>query len=201
MTQDLNHSLNEMISKQIIPRDALEKRIVNDPLWREGCNWGIPRKGHPEGAVIYHIAEVLQNVALLEKELSPELIRSLRLITLFHDTYKYLVDPMAPKRGDNHHARIARKCAASFPLEERELMVIETHDDAYHIWNAVNNGMAAEKVQSRLDHLFLLNEPHLSLYYYFYCCDNRTGNKDQRPLAWFESMLPESIEKIDLIVS
>ena len=38
-----------------------ERRIVTDDEWRRGAAWGVPRPGHPEGAVVHHVAEVLAN--------------------------------------------------------------------------------------------------------------------------------------------
>ena len=41
---------------------AVEHQIVADPEWQRGVLWGTPRPGHPEGQVVHHIEDVLQNV-------------------------------------------------------------------------------------------------------------------------------------------
>jgi len=49
--------------KQILkPENGIEEAIVAHPDFVEGCNYGKPRSGHPEGKVIYHIKEVLINI-------------------------------------------------------------------------------------------------------------------------------------------
>ena len=61
----------------------VERAIAADPEWQEGVEWGTARRGHPEGAVKHHIADVLANV---EREAtSPDERRRLRLAALLHD--------------------------------------------------------------------------------------------------------------------
>ena len=43
---------------------------MDDPDWQRGVRWGRPRRGHPEGTVLAHIHEVLDNVDRLAD--SPE---------------------------------------------------------------------------------------------------------------------------------
>src|SRR5689334_3385027 len=75
----------------------LERRIAADPAWQKGVAWGIPRTGHLEGPIKYHIADVLAN--LDRQHLDKEERRALRLVALVHDTFKYQVDETRPKIG------------------------------------------------------------------------------------------------------
>jgi hypothetical protein len=60
-----------------------EHRIVSDAEWLRGASWGDPRPGHPEGAVVHHVAEVLTNV---DRYSGPgEERRRLRIVGLTHD--------------------------------------------------------------------------------------------------------------------
>src|SRR6266700_5235887 len=107
----------------------LEKRIAADPAWQEGVLWGIPRTGHLEGAIKYHIADVLAN---LDRQcLNDEERHFLRLVVLVHDTFKYQVDETRPRIGKNHHAYIARKFAERYVDDPVLLDIIELHDEAY----------------------------------------------------------------------
>ncbi|HYZ88265.1 MAG TPA: hypothetical protein VE620_03110, partial [Myxococcales bacterium] len=40
----------------------LERRIAADSEWQEGIEWGEAERGHPEGAVKNHVADVLASV-------------------------------------------------------------------------------------------------------------------------------------------
>ena len=49
--------------KQIIkPENGIEEAIIANPDFVTGVEYGKPRSGHPEGKVLYHIKEVLENI-------------------------------------------------------------------------------------------------------------------------------------------
>jgi hypothetical protein len=164
----------------------LEARIVADPAWQEGARWGEPRLGHPEGSVASHISEVLANV---DRHAIDEDDRArLRLAALVHDTFKYQVDQTKPKRGDNHHAMLARRFAEGY-LDDPDLLdVIELHDEAYNSWSkGVCSGdwaSAEDRARALIDRL----GSRLPFYLRFYRADNQTGSKSQEPLEWFEQL-------------
>ena len=98
---------------EIEAHSDLEVCIMEDSNWQEGLFFGKPRHGHPEGKIIKHIYEVLENVESLRPRISTQDYRDLRLITLLHDTFKHKVDESKPRIAENHHAHIARKFAES----------------------------------------------------------------------------------------
>jgi hypothetical protein len=167
----------------------LEKRICADPEWQQGVVWGVPRTGHLEGPVMYHIADVLANVdrqATTEQER-----RDLRLIALVHDAFKYRVDPLKPKVGENHHAFIARKFAERYISDPVLLEIIELHDEAYNSWRLGALRGKWDRAEERANRLITRLGPSWPLYLRFFRCDNRTASKDRAPLAWFEQFLRE----------
>jgi len=94
--------------KQIIkPENGIETAICDDAEFIKGCMYGRPRPGHPEGQVIYHIKEVLENIEKFYAD--DEDRQDLRLIAILHDTFKFKVDQTQPKSGENHHGMIARR--------------------------------------------------------------------------------------------
>lgn len=169
----------------IKPETALESAIMNDPLFLQGANWGVPRRGHPEGQVIYHIEEVLVNI---DKYSEGNTREKLRLIAITHDTFKFKVDSAKPRYGENHHAMIARRFAESYISDRQVLDVIELHDEAYNAWV---KGKKSDwlKAESRLNNLIDRLGDALPLFRVFYRCDNETGNKRQDNIIWFESCL------------
>ena len=110
----------------------LERSIAADPEWQAGVVWGVPRAGHLEGPVMYHIADVLANIDRACPAATDR--RMLRLIALLHDTFKYKVDEHKPRVGKNHHAHIARVFAERYISDPVLLDIIELHDVAYHCW-------------------------------------------------------------------
>lgn len=178
-----------MITTIIKPETALESQIINDPLFVQGASWGVPRRGHPEGQVVYHIEEVLSNV---DKYAESNTREKLRLIALIHDTFKFKVDSTRPRTGENHHAMIARRFAENYISDQHTLDVIELHDEAYNAWV---KGMNTDwkKAEARADALLQRLGDALPLYRVFYRCDNETGNKRQDNFLWFENYLTTNV--------
>ena len=170
------------------PETELEKQILTDPEFETGLSYGKPRRGHPEGKVIFHVAEVLANV---EKYCSPENRESLRLIALLHDTFKYKVDNEKARHGENHHAMIARRFAERYISDAALLDIIELHDEAYNAWCKGKRGnwfsalTRAEKLIDRLG-------DSVELYLIFYRCDNETGDKTYENYLWFLGLVNKS---------
>ena len=191
-------SLDEAF-KLLKPENDLENKIVNDPEWIEGAGQGVPRPGHPEGQIVYHVLEVLQNVETWcqEHHTSSENRAKLRVIAMIHDTFKHKVDRTQPKVGDNHHAFIARKFAEKIDIKDREILVIiEHHDDAYNAWNTGNHGdwSKGDQKAKRLLNTLRTSGVSLDLFNAFYWCDSKTGDKELTPYQWFQKYVNPSQE-------
>lgn len=168
----------------IKPEGALEERIINDLEWQEGAGWGEPRRGHPEGAVIFHIAEVLQNINKLNgiSELERE---QLRLIALIHDSLKNEVDMRHPRINENQHGMLARRFAEKYSQDDAVLRIIQLHDAAYDAWRK-RNEVGGERAFRLINNLVVdLGPENLNLYLLFYQCDNETGTKSREHFQWF----------------
>jgi hypothetical protein len=180
--------MNKLIKDIIKPENGLEHAIIADPEFIEGAMYGKPRKGHPEGKVIYHIGEVLANV---EKYCDDDDRTDLRFIAIVHDTFKYKVDQTKPKTGANHHAVIARSFAQKFTQDNVMLKIIELHDEAYNAWQKGGrrgDWYGAERRATQLIHGLLL-EGCLDLYVKFMRCDGETGDKESNSYEWFVSLI------------
>lgn len=166
---------------------ALERRIAADPEWRAGVEWGMTRRGHPEGAVKFHIAEVLANVD--RYAVDPEQRRRLRLLALVHDTFKHRVDRDQPRVGENYHGAIAAHFVARYIDDEELLAVCRRHDTAYFTYLVAtrhsNPGRAAGLVRALIAELGAA----LDLYCVFFACDNATGDKGIESYQWFMGQL------------
>lgn len=171
----------------IVPETALEARIVSDPEWVAGAGWRKPRRGHPEGSVAAHVAEVLANVDRVALDGSDR--ERLRLVALVHDTFKNRVDEKRPRTGDNHHATIARRFAEAYLDDPALLEVIELHDEAYNAWLKGARRGDWPAAEARAERLVERLGSSLAFYLRFYGADNATGSKSRAPLEWFERVV------------
>ena len=153
-----------MIDEIVKPETDLEKKILSDEDFRKGITWGKPRKGHPEGQVMYHIGHVLKNVDLYS---TPGNREKLRLISIIHDSFKYKVDSTKPKNGDNHHAVIARRFTEKYSTDTELLEIIELHDEAYNAWCLGDRDGKWEQAESRAKKLIERLGESLELYLIF----------------------------------
>ncbi|MBK9335188.1 MAG: HD domain-containing protein [Lewinellaceae bacterium] len=172
------------------PESDLERHLLTFPEFRRGLLWGEPRFGHPEGKIVLHIREVLDNVDLIQG-LTKVQRQQLRLITLVHDTFKYAEDRSRPRDWSKHHGQLARRFLKKYTNDRAVLDIVETHDDAYYAWLAQKHEeFGAENPHKSLDALLLRVGYCRQMYYLFFKCDTQTGDKTQAPLKWFERTAP-----------
>jgi hypothetical protein len=164
----------------------LERRIAAAPEWREGIEWGKARRGHPEGAVKHHVADVLANV---EREATtPEERRRLRLAALVHDTFKYRArEGSVPVRSEEHHGSQAARFLERFVEDDELVLVVRWHDEAFAAWRALGkrrDRRAEERARALIERL----GPALPLYLRFFRADNATEGKSPQAVEWFEDV-------------
>lgn len=187
----MEKSLQKNINIQAIlkPESELERRIIEQDDFIAGLLWGKPRFGHPEGKVVFHIREVLDNVDKLT--ISAEDRVKLRLITLVHDSFKHREDKTTqPRNWSKHHGVLARQFLETYVNDVNLLDIIELHDEAYYCWRLKHIYRDVEGSNERLEKLLNRIGTGLQLYYLFFKCDTRTGDKNQAPLRWFEKNIP-----------
>lgn len=172
----------------------LERRIIADKDWREGVLWGEPRRGHPEGNVVFHIKDVLDNVDKVDCDSNTR--ERLRLVTLIHDTFKIKEDRSLPRKIERHHAVYANKFARKYIDDELVLDLILLHDNAYYAWLAHQfaDKVVSDKILKPVLERFPDND--FQLYYLFFKCDTLTGDKVLEPMDWFEETFEKKISKV-----
>jgi hypothetical protein len=176
---------SQSIKRYLKPESDLEDFIMSQPEWIKGTLWGTPRPGHPEGKVLYHLMEVLKNVDVATN--CPKTRSTLRLITLVHDSFKHLEEKTRPRTNWTlHHAYIAATFSKEIGLDHSISEVIELHDEAFYCWKDSVFG-DEQNALNRLNSLISRLGENLQLYYLFFKCDTKTGNKFQDSLDWFES--------------
>jgi len=175
------------------PETDLERAFLEDDDFMAGLFWGKPRFGHPEGEVVYHIREVLDNVDKLD--IDAKMRRRLRIVTFVHDTFKHIEDRSIPRDWTRHHAALAANFLAKFTDEQILLDVTALHDEAYYAWRAIHLYDKEESGQKRMNDLIKTVGKDLQLFYLFFKCDTQTGDKVQAPVRWFE----ETVKEIEIV--
>ena len=176
------------------PENDLETELLKTPAFIKGLYWGKPRFGHPEGEVLYHIKEVLDNIEKLS--INPCIRTSLRHIAFVHDTFKYVEEKARQQQAElKHHGFLAREFMAAHINDENILTIIETHDDAFYAWRDIYIYDRPKRGQERLEKLLQQLGDSLQLYYLFFKCDTKTGDKVQVPIEWFEKTI-KGINKV-----
>lgn len=180
--------MKKMKEEKIKPLNELEERIINDNDLIKGVEWGKPRNGHPEGKVLFHVLDVLDNVD--KYFLNDGDYSKLRLIALTHDSFKYLVDVTKPKSGENHHAMIARRFAEKYINDVDILDIIELHDEAYNSWSVGNRRGDWKSARNRAFKLIerLETKERIDLYLKFYKSDFTDGKSDY-DFIWFVDLV------------
>lgn len=115
-----------------------------------------------------------------------------------HDTFKYKEHEMRKihgRRADNHHALLAANFLANYTDDKDLIQIVKLHDEAYYCWKALRFHQM-EQYESKLKQLLLDLGDNLQLYYLFFKCDTKTGDKNQEPLHWFERTV-KGIEVVD----
>ena len=183
----------QIAAEMILPETKLEQKLLEFPEFLEGLFWGTPRYGHPEGAVLYHVRDVLDNI---EKITLSALDRErLRLVAIVHDTFKYVEDRSAQRDWSQHHSILARRFFEQISDDKVVLNLLELHDEAYYAWRFHKAGCFGE-CERRLEKIMNHLGNDLQLFYTFFKCDTSTGDKDPAPMFWFENLFKEKIKKI-----
>ena len=161
----------------------VERAIAADSEWRRGIEWGSPRRGHPEGAVKAHIADVLENV---EREAtSSDERRRLRLAALVHDAFKFRAPEGSARVGSpGHHGSLAAEFLARFVDDPGLVEVVRWHDEGFAAWMGLrrDRGRAEARARALAERL----GADLPLFLRFFRADNATEGKSPASVAWFE---------------
>jgi hypothetical protein len=168
------------------PESERECALAADAVVREGLAWGEPRRGHPEGSVGAHVADLLRTIDDWGE--SGTRREELRFLAIVHDALKYRVRDWLPKTGENHHAMRARRFAERYTGDERLLATIELHDRPYAIWRRMKRTGRTDA--AALDEM-LARVPDRELFMRFVELDGSTEGKDPEPVVWLREQLAE----------
>ena len=174
--------MSDPLVRGFTPETDLEQALARDPLLRDGLRWGRPRRGHPEGSVGAHVADLLETIDRWGETGTRR--EELRFLALVHDSLKHRVQSWRPKTGENHHATRARRFAERYTDDERILATIEDHDRPYNLWR---KGRRRRRSEDHALAQMIERIPDLDLFLRFVELDGSTEGKSREPLDWLKA--------------
>jgi len=168
--------------------------IQSDPRYVEGLTYGKPRKGHAEGTVDKHIAELDQTLELIYRAdhmLMPDEYEKLKIIIHAHDTFKLegkrRTGHQVSIRDPNSHASLARKFLEEFTDDKDILSITQFHDEGHSLWQKwqKRGSYSRDRLRDALSQI-----TNHDLYAIFTIIDGYTPSKlmDRSPRWFIEEM-------------
>lgn len=155
--------------------------VTQDPRYLANLDWGKPRRGHPEGTVRAHIAELEDNLKALDIEPGSDAYWKLKILIHVHDSFKAQATPKVPISHPASHASLARAFLSRHCKDRDLLAMTQLHDESYAIWRKIHFG--GELNEARLNKL-LHAIKDWRLFLQFMLIDGATDGKDLGPLEW-----------------
>ncbi|HEV2121279.1 MAG TPA: hypothetical protein VGW38_00695 [Chloroflexota bacterium] len=163
---------------------ALFAAVTRDPHYKRNLDWGEPRRGHPEGTVRAHIAELERNLERLADRVSGDDYWKLKVLIHTHDTFKpdSAGEGAVPISHPRSHASLARAFLARFTDDQDLLAMTQLHDEPFALWNQRRSRGTynRERFRRLLDSI-----RDWDLFARFLIIDGCTEGKSREPLRWF----------------
>src|SRR5687767_11583150 len=157
--------------------------VLADPRYRTNIEYGEPRRGHPEGKVKYHIADLEMNLEKLrERGISEDDYWKLKFMIHIHDSFKAEAAVDVPILDPRSHASLAREYAAGL-IEDADLLnMIQFHDENYALWKQFDRAGSydGQRFQKLLETIH-----DWDLFLIFLIIDGSTSGKERSKLEWF----------------
>jgi hypothetical protein len=163
---------------------------LDQDYYQQLLDWGRPRRGHPEGTVRAHIAELESNLKRFGKRLSDEQTWKLKLLIHTHDTFKAEAKPGVSLSNRGHHANLARQFLISFGADDDLLAMVQYHDEPFALWQQYSRKgrYTSTRLQTMLDKI-----RDWDTFTAFLIIDGCTEGKSRQPLEWFFGEIADKI--------
>ncbi len=159
---------------------VLEK-LKELPLYRENLGWGLPRRGHPEGSLANHIADLEANLDKIQPLLLPGEAERLLLLIHVHDICKPDAWVGVDSDDPHNHALMARRLLEPWCADPALLNITQFHDDGYILFQYYRR---SEAMRPRLRKI-LQAVQEVELFLLFFLIDSCTVGKRREPVDWF----------------
>jgi hypothetical protein len=155
--------------------------VLIDPRYVANLDWGEARRGHPEGTVRAHIAEIEPNLERLRHKLSDDDYWKLKLLIHTHDSFKAESKGGVAITDPNSHASLARAFLANHCDDTDLLAMVQYHDEPFALYRQVES--KGKYNQDRFN-VLLKAIRDWNLFLAFNIIDGCTAGKSLEPLHW-----------------
>ena len=170
-------------------REALD-RLRALPLYQENLLWGTPRRGHPEGSLANHIADLEANLACIRKLLLGDEKDKLRLLIHGHDICKPEAWVGVDSDHPHNHALLARRLLEKICSDATLLAITQLHDDGYVLYQYYRR---SGDLRSRLTSI-LQAVQDIDLFLLFFLIDSCTAGKHAEPVDWMLMVVAQEMK-------
>lgn len=133
--------------------EAIYEQIIADPRYKANILYGKPRRGHAEGTVKAHIADLEVNLTEMVVqalvEFDSERYWKLKILIHVHDSFKMEAKRDSAILDPKSHASIAREYLAELTDDPDLLNITQWHDIGYAVFKK------AEKQPEQPEHAFM----------------------------------------------
>ena len=159
------------------------KKITKNRFYQHGILYGKPRRGHGEGTIAAHIAELERNLEIVEamrKITEEEHWKSMILIHV-HDTFKGCARRDAAILDPDSHASLAREFLEAFLDDKDMLNIVQYHDLGYAVYKKREHTgrLDEEKLMRGLNAI-----KNKDLFLLFSIIDTCTVSKGREMIRW-----------------
>lgn len=166
------------------------EQILSDERYQRNIDWGEQRKGHPEGTVRGHIAELERNLDSLRDKFTTEDQVRLQILIHTHDSFKGDAKQGVPITHPESHASLAAAFLAEYCEDSDLLNMVQFHDEPYALWKKqLKRGDISERLRNLVS---LIDDWNLFLG--FLIIDGCTEGKSRDPLNWFFDVITGLVE-------
>lgn len=165
-------------------------KVIQTDRYKKNILYGKPRKGHAEGTVEAHIAELEQNLKTISYmiSMSDDYFWKLKVLINVHDSFKAESGRNLPILDPNSHASLAMAFLAEYTTDNDILNMVQYHDIGYAVYKKY-------KEKKRVDHARLDAAVHsikdLDLFALFCIIDACTPSKGREMITWFIEYLEQ----------
>lgn len=171
-------------------RKAFEA-VLRDPRYQANLDWGKARRGHPEGTVRAHIAELEAKLETLRGELGDDDYWKLKLLIHTHDSFKAEAQVGVPICDPNSHASLARAFLSAY-CEDTDLQaMVQYHDEPFALYRQFRR--KGQYDQRRLQAMVSAIQDW-KLFLAFTLIDGSGSGKSRAPLDWLFGEIRSRVE-------
>ncbi|MBX3399480.1 MAG: hypothetical protein KF873_12120 [Gemmataceae bacterium] len=170
---------------------AIFSAITADPRYLANLDWGEPRRGHPEGTVRAHIAELGTNLKRFRSTLTEDEVWKLKILIHVHDSFKAEAKSGVPITHPESHASLARAFLAEHCADADLLAMVQFHDEPYALYQQVKSKGSCNR--DRFEALLTAIQDW-NLFLAFCIIDGCTEGKGREPLIWLFSAVEGRVE-------